>query len=283
MKVVKLKKNIPLKKKDLSPMKKACKMEETDEFYIFSEIKNKNLFTYNLSYLMVDYMYLNHLKPILVKEFDNTKVKQILKNHEDKSFEKGHLAFLLKTKLGIYLKNNDILNIPTFLKFNAGMIFTEIENIADLEIDANGDFLTDEIFDDIDTTAGEEYLQIITLAKYLELGGYDIEDVLDLHVFKTDKNEFKIFNEYNKPLKLDIDVSIKTLADQIYGKEVTLDSKEYILTKFGIYLIFLKPERIILYSSLEDEIENFIQYFSYFKVNLKLETECYKSSEKKPS
>lgn len=276
---VKIQESPIIKKKFINDLKKFSKMENIDNTYIFTNISNEEFFVHRIAYEMVEYLYNTDLKNLLSKHFDATKVKEILKNHEEKSYEKNHLAFLLKIKLDLYLKNNEVVNFNSFIKFNAPKIKDEIENIAELEIDADGEFLEDE--EEFD--GSRKYIECIEVIRALEMNESKKPSIADIHVFKTDKGEYKLVDEYNKNIKINIEPTIKTLTEELYMEEKKSNSFEYAELKFIIAVGYLKPERIILYSSLEEKEDEFIKDFAFFKQGMNLDTECYKSSEPRPS
>lgn len=282
----KLNKNLPLRKAIINALKDGCDVTEDENFYIFSNIKNPDFVLYTISYEMVNRLYNTYLKDILAKEFDKNDVRRILTNHEEKTYEKNHLAFAIKVKLNLYLKNNDTINMHSFLKFNASKIYEELDNIAELEIDSEGQFLEFEGPEEEGVTGEEadELLQVITLTEYLKLRKDITDSVMDMHVYKDAKGNFKILNEFGKPLTTMIDSSIRTLVDNLYGKETKEYTKDYELSRFATLLSYYDPERIIMYDSINgQDSEDFIRTFALLKTKLNLNCECYKSSEAKPN
>lgn len=283
-KTFKINKEFQFKKKALKNFSKICKVEEDDKFYTFSNIKNNNELIYLIAFEIVDFLYNTTLKDALSKSLTKQQVSKVLKNHEEKSYEKNHLSFIIKIKLTIFLHNNDTLNVNSFLKFNASKIYEELGQIAELEIDADGEFLEDTDVEEIDGEMSEEYSKILALVQYLKLKDLSSEEIVDLHIFRNKKNEYKILNEYGKEIYSEIDASVKSLAEEIYEDKLEKTSMEYILTKFRVYLALFDPERIILYNSLPDEAEErFLKDFAFLKITLNLNCECYKSSEDIPS
>lgn len=276
---VKIQESPIIRKKFINDLKKVSKMENVDDFYVFTNVKNEEFFVHRIAYEMVEYLYNTELKSLLSKHFDTAKIKQILKNHEQKSFEKNHLAFLIKIRLDLYLKNNEIINFASFFKFNIPKIKEEIQNIAELEIDADGDFLED----DEEYDFSHKYIECIEIIRELQKNETKKTLIEDMHIYKTETNEYKIVDEYNRPIKINIHPIINELSENIYMEEKNQNSFEYNELKFIIAVGYLNPERIILYASLGEEMNELIKDFAFFKQGLNLRTECFKSIELSPS
>lgn len=295
-KTKRIKSNIKFSKSTMNNLIKICNIkEEKDYLYEISDIKDFNLFLYYISKEIVGYQINKYFKNELRKYFDKDKVKEILKNHKEKTFEINYFETLVKTKLLIYFKNNSTLNINSFYKFNLSNLFKDFDNIVDYEVSTDGNFL--ELEEDTNNSNGvnikvpfivaEKYGKLIDYIEYLKEKTVERKELYDIHIYIED-NKLTLVNENNKKITYSNTVISKNEVEDIYNYLINMDkNKEILITKELLFISALiglyAPERIIIYKSLSKEfINEFIGDFAVLKEGLNINAECYISKELTP-
>lgn len=294
--IKKIKSNVKFSKSTMNNLSKICNIKEEDNYlYEISEIKDFNLFLYYISKEIVGYQINRYFKNELRKYFDKDKVKEILKNHKEKTFEINYFETLVKTKLLIYFKNNSTLNINSFYKFNLSNLFKDFDNIVDYEVSTGGDFL--ELEDDTNNSNGvhikvpfivaEKYSKLIDYIEYLKEKADERKELYDVHIYMED-NKLTLVNENNKKITYKNTVIAKKEVEDICNHLIDMDkNKEILVSKELLFISALiglyAPERIIMYESLSKEfINEFIRDLAVLKEGLSINTECYISKELTP-
>lgn len=294
--IKKIKSNVKFSKSTMNNLSKICNIKEEDNYlYEISEIKDFNLFLYYISKEIVGYQINRYFKNELRKYFDKDKVKEILKNHKEKTFEINCFETLVKTKLLIYFKNNSTLNINSFYKFNLSNLFKDFDNIVDYEVSTGGDFL--ELEDDTNNSNGvhikvpfivaEKYSKLIDYIEYLKEKADERKELYDVHIYMED-NKLTLVNENNKKITYKNTVIAKKEVEDICNHLIDMDkNKEILVSKELLFISALiglyAPERIIMYESLSKEfINEFIRDLAVLKEGLSINTECYISKELTP-
>lgn len=275
-------------KKELS---KICSLEFKEEdkrvVYKFKDITDYNLFLYIISNeIITDYIN-NIFKSRLKAEFPED-YKRILKNHKELSFENNYYEFCAKTKLMLFFKHNDTLNVNTFLKFNLPKINDEIENVINLEVMADGYFLTE----DVEEPDEEEQEFISKISKrYNNLFNFlngksklKNKEINDIHIY-VDKKTIKLVNEKNIILNND-ETGVKfSDVKQYYLENIEENAPDEDV--LGFYLASLialyQPERIIIYQLVPEAFEDTLcRDISVLKQVMEINAECYHSSDRRP-
>ena len=294
--IKRIKSNIKFSKSTMNSLIKICNIkEEKDCLYEISDIKDFNLFLYYISKEIVGYQINKYFKNELRKYFDKDKVKEILKNHKEKTFEINYFETLVKTKLLIYFKNNSTLNINSFYKFNLSKLFKDLDNIVDYEVSTDGNFL--ELEEDTNNSNGvnikvpfivaEKYGKLIDYIEYLKEKTVERKELYDIHIYIED-NKLTLVNENNKKITYSDTVISKNEVEDIYNYLINMDKdKEILITKELLFISALiglyTPERIIIYKSLSKEfINELIGDFAVLKEGLNINAECYISRELTP-
>lgn len=294
--IKRIKSNIKFSKSTMNNLIKICNIkEEKDCLYEISDIKDFNLFLYYISKEIVGYQINKYFKNELRKYFDKDKVKEILKNHKEKTFEINYFETLVKTKLLIYFKNNSTLNINSFYKFNLSKLFKDLDNIVDYEVSTDGNFL--ELEEDTNNSNGvnikvpfivaEKYGKLIDYIEYLKEKTVERKELYDIHIYIED-NKLTLVNENNKKITYSNTAISKNEVEDIYNYLINMDkNKEILITKELLFISALiglyTPERIIIYKSLSKEfINEFIGDFAVLKEGLNISAECYISKELTP-
>lgn len=274
-------------KKNLKEIEKVCNILETNiegEYeYIIKKIKDYNKFLYLISNEINKQIVDNYFKEKLKENFKN--YKEIFKNHQNLSFENNYMEFLIKTKLYIFFKFNDYLNIPAFLLFNCQKVYEEFDLILDSEIEADGCLYEESNMMEEEFT---DEAQIITkrynsLFQYIS-GKTIKKDIYDIHVFQ-EGNIVNFINERGSLLNTgQTGIEYKDLKDfyiNFCNKEA--NDLEILSFYFAVVIALSNPERIIVYDSLTEDFKNqMFQDVGILKQVIGISTECYISKEKKP-
>lgn len=286
-----IKNKTEISKKNIKFLEKICTIscEKIEDEYIYTikEIKDYNKFLYLISNEINKEIVEGYFKTKLKENFKN--YKKIYNNHQQFSFENNYMEFLIKTKLYLYFKFNEELNIPAFLVFNCSNVYEEFDTIVDSEIAAEGclyDEDSEEDFDD-DETPDSEIKQITkrynSLFQYMS-GKVLKKQISDIHIFQDGK-VIDILNEKGVLLNQgQTGIEYKDLK-AFYGKYCNQNADE--LEILGFYLALLialsNPERIIVYSSLSEDFKSqLFNDLSVLKQVIRINTECYISKENKP-
>ncbi len=273
-------------KKNIKDFKTVCNIEEEndkDEFvYKVSKISDYNRFLYFVAREIVNSITNTYFKDKLKESFKDWK--KVFDNHQNYSYENSHFEFFVKARLLFFFKFNEILNIPTFIKFNCNKIFEEYDLIIETEIEAGGCLYdqTGEVF-----TEGEpdEFLtnRYNNLFKYIS-GKVITGQIEDIHIFK-DGVKLYIINEKGTILN-----SGQTGIDYTDLKDFYISTCDKTATDIdvlgfylGVVMALYNPERIIIYSSLDEDFKTQILLdFNILKQVLGIQTEYFTSEEKKP-
>lgn len=247
------------------------KDEGTTKYIV--KIKDNNDFNKFLGYMSV-FLSVNKFAGEfyleLKKKFnDASKIKKIIKNHFEYTYENTYFKTLTQINLAEYLKYNETLNVDAFMMFNMHGIKEEANYMAGMELECDGNYVgsrdafdyDDDEDDDEEIEGiedGNEFLKIFVFLKKAYDSLSDPPKIKDIHVrFKNKKLVFESNNNENINLNyLDEKLNVKL---SFVGSENTPDYINDILllslviTTFGI-------KRIILHGGLPKEVQKSLEF-----------------------
>lgn len=260
----------------ISTMNILKESEDTLNIYEFSNIKNEDLFIYEIAKQINKIGIQYYFKNMLKNNFKTKEINEIIKNHKEKTTEMEYFEFIMKIKLTLFFHNDNVLNVNSFFKFNLKEYIKELHRFAELEIDSNGKFL-EELEEENNNNIINKIVEFITKLK--EENKNNTYKYQDFYVYYK-KDKLNILMENNKHFKFLYQKEISEFYKNLEENEINYDLLNLII-QIGV----LNPERIILYKSLDtidNFLDNFLNFFGFLSVSKIINSDLYKSNEETP-
>lgn len=278
--MIKIKENKNFSDNFFKNLSKFANVNKKDDIYEFTEIKNMDLFLYNIAKEINKIGIKLYFKEYLNENFSKKKTNEIIQNYKTLSNEFEHLEILIKIYLRVYFNNDNVLNLNSFFKFNINTYIKEYKRICNLEIEEDGEFLTNNLEEDNENDfeiADDSINNIINFIKELKEKKEIQNNFTDIHIYLKN-DELITVNEYNKKILY----FYKENIDKFYN-EFYLNIMSYDLFNLLVQISLNNPERIIIYNSLNESfLDDFKNYYNILHSANILKADLYKSSDNVP-
>lgn len=233
----------------------------------FTTAKNFNTFVDDFSKLITSISYAYYLTKYLNGRFNKADITSIIGNHLASDENTLYFSPLMKIIISEFFKNNNKINITSFILFNVSGMKKEIEDIADMEDKMEGrllqatdgyggvDVIRKESPNSNEDLSNEDFAEIIKLMRenYMKSKACK-EDNENLLIFKEEE-KIKLTN--NKFVEINSDFFSKICKAKIETKSVA--DSDLGMMCFILALETLHPQKIVMFNGIDEETKDAVK------------------------